>query len=538
MKSTRSRDTWLAIITILGCWLIGTAFNFTKAFHIDDPTYVRIAQWIAHHPLQPLSGLIPYNNQLTPIYELNQPALYPYLMALTGSIFSWSELSMHSLMSIFSLLAIVGMYRLSLRHCPARPLLPTALLALSPGFIVNQNTMMDIPQLALWLWFFVAITHDRLPDTRRYLFSALLLSCALLMKYTSLVLAPILLIDILRAKNSKYLLFLAIPAATIAAWSLFNMHDYGGVHLLTRSSSGAGHWDRHLKMVLFTLAILPAICPLISVAILHKCCQPNQPLIKLLWCIAAGVSALWIALVTVCELSGISDELSERLFSVSFTVGGITCAIMLYNEIRERQTTHSTDYAPLLFGCWIVFTVAFIAWFAPFAATRHTLLIVPPTLILLVSAIGADRADASWMPGLSAVMITALLGLLLASADHWYANTYPDQAHQVARFLPRNSKVFYSGPWGWDFYAQRQGFIPIFNVNNAWLPGDYIVSTSTSPQLPDNVTAKEIATMPIKRSHWYQHFASIKMYSSGVCPWFYMSRDIDVISVRQITAVQ
>ena len=44
---------WLVVF-----FIVATALNITKAFHIDDPYHVKAAQWIAAHPLQPMSGTI------------------------------------------------------------------------------------------------------------------------------------------------------------------------------------------------------------------------------------------------------------------------------------------------------------------------------------------------------------------------------------------------------------------------------------------------------------------------------------------------
>ncbi|MDO8264606.1 MAG: hypothetical protein Q7T21_15480 [Gallionella sp.] len=110
------RPAWRDCCILMGLWAFCTLWNLDKAFHIDDTGYLVIAQWIAQNPLP----------------------------------------------SIFCLLALGAIYTLAIRFAPQWPLAPTVILASSPAFIANQNSMVDILLLALWLGFFVALcTSDQ-----------------------------------------------------------------------------------------------------------------------------------------------------------------------------------------------------------------------------------------------------------------------------------------------------------------------------------------------------------------------------------------
>jgi hypothetical protein len=41
---------------LFAIWLVVTAYNLYKPFHIDDTAHLIISSWITEHPLHPMSG--------------------------------------------------------------------------------------------------------------------------------------------------------------------------------------------------------------------------------------------------------------------------------------------------------------------------------------------------------------------------------------------------------------------------------------------------------------------------------------------------
>src|ERR1700746_2357057 len=70
---------WLLVL-----WACATAYNLLKPYHMDDTVHLEIARWISTHPLHPMSGLVYWDGIKKPIYQLNQPPLYFYLLAFWG----------------------------------------------------------------------------------------------------------------------------------------------------------------------------------------------------------------------------------------------------------------------------------------------------------------------------------------------------------------------------------------------------------------------------------------------------------------------
>ena len=140
--------------------------------------------------------------------------------------------------ALFSLAGILLFHRIAQRLVPANALWLTAMLALGPAFAVEQNLMVDVPLLSLWLLFFDALIVgadlDASQQRRRFLVAALACSAAILVKYSSLVLLPILPIVIVYERRWRLIWIGVVPFAVILAWSAFNYLDYGHIHIAQR----------------------------------------------------------------------------------------------------------------------------------------------------------------------------------------------------------------------------------------------------------------------------------------------------------------
>ena len=71
---------WLLLLPFLG-----------KAFHIDDPIYLRVAQHVLESPWNFYGFSMNWYGTLQPVYEINQnPPLLSYYLAPFGAVFGWS----------------------------------------------------------------------------------------------------------------------------------------------------------------------------------------------------------------------------------------------------------------------------------------------------------------------------------------------------------------------------------------------------------------------------------------------------------------
>ena len=92
MKRPATHDAFLvAVVTIA----VLTPF-LNKAFHIDDPLFLWMAQQISMHPGDPYGFAVNWYVSNQPMFSIMQnPPLNSYYMALMASFLGWSEPAMH-----------------------------------------------------------------------------------------------------------------------------------------------------------------------------------------------------------------------------------------------------------------------------------------------------------------------------------------------------------------------------------------------------------------------------------------------------------
>ena len=517
-----------------------TAWNLTKPYHIDDTAYLEIAQWIAGHPLHPMQGTLFWGDVPGPIPGNNQPHLYLYVMALWAGIFGWSEVSMHALMALCALAAIALMYRLALRVAADRAPLATALVGASPGFVVGQNTMLDVPLLALWLAFFALLLAPRGSRERewtRYLVAGLVCGAAILVKYTSLVLIPALVLDGALRRRPEAGYGVAAAAIVVAAWCAFNYWDYGGVHMLTRvAENGGWHVLDPSKWVLCLGATAPfafalaAACPLRASGVARA--------VKLtLWSGAFGV----VALIVASCFGAIGGEASDAAFVAFFLASGATLiALALRGLLPLREALSAGGIAKAMLAYWALSAAGFVVLFAPFVAVRHVLLALPPLVLLAVMAI-PPRASPRY--GIVALAATLAVTSIVASADRWYARIYRDAAMRLRAALPASANVWTVGHWGWQWYARENGMKQFVPGESRLAPGDFIVYPERvhNQPLPVDLVATEVHRLVLAPGNWVQAFAAphAGFYATTTfrqLPWAVRREPIEIFHVLQVEA--
>src|SRR5216110_1486013 len=93
MKNSVTRDAFLAIAAVVAA----LAPFLNKAFHIDDPLFLWMAQQIVKDPLDPYGFTVNWSSFTQPMSMVMQnPPLCSYYIAAIASVFGSSELALHS----------------------------------------------------------------------------------------------------------------------------------------------------------------------------------------------------------------------------------------------------------------------------------------------------------------------------------------------------------------------------------------------------------------------------------------------------------
>ena len=521
---------------ILALWCFATFWNWDKAFHIDDPAHMDFAQWIASHPLHPMSGIIFGDGHHYPIYSTNQPSLYFYLMALWGKMWGWSEISMHSLVSIFTLWALVCFKKLSQLCCKGSQNLAVCLMALCPAFVVGQNTMVDVPLLAMILAFYWTLLSPQYSNSQRYILAGILCSIALLTKYASLVLIPAIALHMLLSNNKRYWVYLFIPVGTLIAWSFFNITDFGHPHILGRGAGNHWRWGQ-LRLIFWWLGILGAICPFAIVFFIAKYRQAASKSAKAWWLFFTTSSAISPLLIALCLILKPNGHLIDLIFNYAFLASGLGLFVLLFfavTQITKLLSLHEKIQG-LMLMYWIISVSVFMIGLAPFLAIRHALLIIPPLLLLLLSS----EFTKSLTRPLAALAICLSISItsLLALADNWFAGIYRQEASVIAKDLYRDlnsdNHIWYTGIWGWAWYANQAGLTPLDFDRPAVKPGDLVIISKygSQPNVSGWVLKQSIEFAP---NRWYEYFASTGLYQSDMRPWQFRTTPIDILKVYRV----
>ncbi len=522
-------------VVLVFLWLMVTSINLTKAFHIDDTFHLESGEWIMQHWTTPLSGEINWDNNAEPMHTFNQPVLFFYCVAVVGSVFSFGEIPMHVLLSIFSFIALLFFLKIQRLIYPKSSLLAVALFALCPAFIVNQNVMTDVPLLAFMLGFIFYLFKAADGSARNYIYSGIFLALCLLTKYTVLPLLLVYAIVFVSRQHFKHLWSLFIPIGALALWSLWNLAEFDGVHILGREASSFSFKSLGSGLLSFA-GCLTAVLPLYFILSSYF----NK---KVSWvltiCLLLGVVFTPIAFV----LGWISHEISVGILNIGLTLLGLFLIIstlcIVWKTAKQDKLAFSFVGKPsgVMLMCFVGMAL-FVILFAPFMASRHVLLTIPFLLLFHIPML--EKASSTIRNVILGA--TVFLGLVLGISDWHYAQYYKDFAQQIPASTP-SSKVWSVGHWGWQWYANKQGASMYNRDAHDVSVGDRLVK-------PQNISAQALhpslilqATDSLYAPSSVWNFFSVQnaasMYSSRYKKpaWTFSIEPIDTIVVYKVDSI-
>ena len=511
------------LLFVLWCSL--TAININKAFHIDDTFHLEAAENIMENPLEPMSGLLNWANDPVPLYHYNQPPLFFYMIALHIKLFGNSEISLHLFLSIFTFLVLYFFQRITYLLPIENKKLLLTLFAFNPAFIVNQNLMMDVPILAVFLGtlFFVLKAKQ---NPRYYIYASMLIATGLLIKYSVLPLLVVLAIVILVNRDFKSLFVLLIPIGVLAFWSLWNYYEFDAIHILNRRIR---KFDNRIIWV-----YLGAIGALSSFVFSFAYGTIRLKIIKNV----IYFSLILFTISVVLFYSGFIHELQYTKHLINlFEINGFLIYLFLIILIiklfyTERIAFITTDkFVILLFLASITL---FIILYAPFIATRHLLLVIPFILLFGSDLIDKTSVDINRV----SLITTIILGVILGISDWKYADYYRKMAVSIE--LPKDTKVWFLGHWGWQWYAKKNGMEQYFTTTSKVRDGDYIVF----PIYIDKQKVKPTFDLIVRKKIWeeadiftlFSDNNDAGFYSSNLNnpPWRLSKEPIDTIYICEV----
>ena len=509
-------------------WSVLTVINIDKAFHIDDTFHLEAADYIRHNPDKPMSGLINWRDDPLPMYIENQPPLFFYLIALVSCIAGYNEISLHLFLSIFTFFGLYFFFQLTKILSVKKPAVLLALFAFCPAFIINQNLMLDVPVLTIILGSALFLLKaGSFKKALNYSLAASALTIGLLIKYSILPLFVVIILVIIIRRDYKNLLVLIIPAIAFSIWSLWNIHEFGFIHIFSKSAGII-----HIKQLWSFIGCLGSIS-IFSISLVLGLFQK-----KIINRLIYFIIALFLIAMTMFVFEQIPEHQFSKSLNYAFMANGfmiiIALVIRLFYSLKDtglKSFLHTDEFVIVMYLSSIS---AFIILFAPFMATRHVLLALPFILLFGHEFISNATAGTNRL----SLTLTIVLGLLLGISDWKYADYYRRMV--TTPELPKGHTVWTSGHWGWQWYSKKIG-MKQYNMRKSIVKnGDYLIypagisQQKTNKNLKLTVLNKKWERADILTFFSVNDFASLYNSTMDKPAWRLSKSPIDTIIISRI----
>ena len=492
---SKRRIQWLLSFVTLG--VLAPFLN--KAYDIDDPLFLWMAQQIRRHPFDPYGGIVHWSATAQPMWvAMQNPPLSSYYIAAVGSVAGFGEVAMHLAFLLPAIAAVLGTFTLARRLCPS-PATAALLTLFTPVFLISAtHVMCDVMMLAFWTW----AIHFWLAGIERgkshlFLIAAVLVTAATLTKYFGISLVPLLLIyTLVRERRARaHLLYLAIPLLAVVAFELITKALYG--QALFSSA------------MLYLRDVANEVRIPLQTKFLTGCSFTGGCMIGALFvfsrrsakAISGGIASLFVVGLLFWFCVPLADGLGGNRLAVLlqgslFATIGVALLALAFWDFRK-----SPDADSLLLLLWIVGTFAF-ATFLNWSITARTILPMAPAIFILLLR-RFDRPEGT-RPKLSTklcwISAAALVSMIIAGADASQAGAARAGArHFREQFARSHTRVWFQSHWGFQWYMERWKAKPV--VQNArFRPNDVLIVPSDNADalpLPESAVPAAEMSRPI-----------------------------------------
>lgn len=456
-----------------------TAADCAKPLHIDDPAYYFDAAHLARHPLDPYGLDIFWYEYPEPANAILAPPVTLYWWAAGIRLFGDAVPLWKAWFFPFALVFALSLERLFRRFAAGLEAPLLWLTVLSPTFLPSLNLMPDVPALALALasvsLFLAAL------DRASYalaLAAGGVAALAMQTKYTAFTAPAVMVVAALLARPPRPGLALtaaAVAAAGFAGWEFFVYWMRGSSHFLFALGLGdALRRGAHSDLIIPLLTVIGGVASTVSLLGLVALGVRGR------WVVAAGLAILygdaviawWPFQQTILALAGGS------VWAVAATVS--------WRLLRSRPDARGADApdrrADWFLLAWLAIELASYFAISPFPAVRRLMAVIV-VLTLLTGRLAARTAASGERRRLlrAVAAFGVMLGVGFAVLDWWEARVRQLAAADAMAVIrshdPNPQAVWFTGHWGFQFYAERQCMKPLYAGGPPLHPGDWLVLT-------------------------------------------------------------
>jgi len=472
----------LGFLALLAC---GISLPFLNhAFHIDEPLFLRIAEQIKEHPLNPFGFSYLWNLKYEPVHEIAAfSPLFSYYLALVSLPHQFPpETLIHFSLVPFSIIALLSFYALckDLGFSRQLSLFAALLFASSSAFFVSANMAMpDVASLSMALLSLsLGISGWKKNSIISMILSGFFLGTAVLFRYNAVALIFLFpLLGITFIPSIKRALVPSLVSMTLfLAWMLASRIASGASHATEVVSifANVSGWESRF----WSMNIHLTLCTFIP--ILYLFLRTGYR-----WLILSG--ACFFAL-DFAFFFGVRIKRFEIFPDFLFFMMGSFCLIVIlwegFRKFRElfreknRHAKKSYDSRAWLenqnirfcfFLLWILGVLIIPIIYVQFASKY--LLIAQPALIILTLYLFQETKTPLLGRAWLCIPLLLFSSYLVAKADFDYANQYRGQVDRIfdQEMTPKLSVeasqsfpfIWYTGHWGWQYYWEKKGALPL-----------------------------------------------------------------------------
>lgn len=461
-----------------------------KAFHVDDPLFLKAARQIQSNPLDFYGFRVNWYGTEQPMWEVTKnPPLGSFFLALAAGVAGWSEIALHLAFLLPAIAAVLGTLALARRLC-SHPVIATLAAVVTPAFLVSStNVMCDVLLVAFWVWaveLWIRGLESRRPSL--LVLSGVLIALAALTKYFGLALVPLLFVDGLARtrKAGWWTASLLLPIVVLAGYQIWTRNLYGR-GLLSDAAT-------YSSLIRFRSG------PLLSAKLVTGLSFAGGCLASVIFFGPGLWSARTLALAAVSgalltfaargaaparELGTIGAGALVQ-FAV-FAVAGAGVVALAAADVWPRR-----DADAILLALWVGGTLLFAVLFNWTVNARSILPAAPAVGILIARRLERRSGPFPARRVVTALGAAAALALCVAWADWRLADAARTASARLASAGRAGGKFWFEGHWGFQHSMEALGAhaldwrrsrlargdlvaIPLNNVNVVALPADAVV---------------------------------------------------------------
>ena len=479
-------------LTALLLALIMSAANLFEPVAADDVCHHYYAEQVLKQPLQPFGFEPLWHQKPVAAWTIMVAPVHSYYWAPGLWLFGDSVVGWHLWFLPVHWLFCYSLCLLLRRWLRRGAGLLTAVIALGPAVLPGLNLMLEVPMLSLALTSLVLLQRAMDRHSKNLAIAAgLLWGLAFQTKYSAMAMfPPWCLLAVLRWQWREWFAGFASAIATaLAVEVLIGLSHGGGSYFMQQLSDSQMRVWSHLWKGMFQHVGLLAI-PAVLLAMVGFGAR-RWHFVTVIACYAAGILAVGFCpdRTGATLLDGAVDSIAYVFMS---SITWIVLVAMLVGLARSgiaglrSWRVCGSRRMRLFLVCWCLCEICSSFVVSPFPAARRVLMVV---VAFTVTAGWLAIRKAGCLPAVRSITLgAAMLGLSIQGLDLLEGRAWTDAAHGTMAHAQQHypgAKLYFTGGWGFEFYAPRAGMLPFLEGRSQLQAGDLIaVGSIDRSELP------------------------------------------------------